>query len=145
MSKYLAKHRPFEVCYLLFFPLTSVHLKFSEKFINHTMNQASVALILSTNVYQTIQVRKKSWWERERERERKRERERERKREREREKERDLRNQLPNLHRWHQTVWQKWKRIGNPLIQSVRIYTQYIGMEFGIEKFTMLIIKSEKR
>ena len=31
------------------------------------------------------------------------------------------------------------------LIQTVRIYHHDIGMEFGIEKFTMLIMKSGKR
>ena len=30
------------------------------------------------------------------------------------------------------------------LIQTVRIYSQYIGMEFGIEKRTMLVVKSNK-
>ena len=31
------------------------------------------------------------------------------------------------------------------LIHAVRIYSQDIGMEFGIEKFTLLIMKSKKR
>ena len=31
------------------------------------------------------------------------------------------------------------------LIQTIRTYSQEIGMEFGIEKRTMLIMKSEKR
>ena len=31
------------------------------------------------------------------------------------------------------------------LIQAVRIYNNYIGMEFGIEKCAMLIMKSRKR
>ena len=31
------------------------------------------------------------------------------------------------------------------LIQTVRIYSQDIGMEFGIEKYAMLVIKSGKR
>ena len=31
------------------------------------------------------------------------------------------------------------------LIDSVRIYSQDIGMEFGIEKCTMLVMKSHKR
>ena len=30
------------------------------------------------------------------------------------------------------------------LIQAVRIYSEYIWMEFGIEKCAMLIMKSEK-
>ena len=30
-------------------------------------------------------------------------------------------------------------------IHAVRICSQVIGMEFGIEKYTMLIMKSEKR
>ena len=31
------------------------------------------------------------------------------------------------------------------LIQTMRIYSQDIGMEFGIEKYAMLIMKNEKR
>ena len=31
------------------------------------------------------------------------------------------------------------------LIHAVRIYSQDIGMEFGIEKFAMLVLKSDKR
>ena len=31
------------------------------------------------------------------------------------------------------------------LIQTVRIYSQVIGMEFGIEKCAMLVMKSGKR
>ena len=31
------------------------------------------------------------------------------------------------------------------LIQTVRIYIQDIGMEFGIEKYAMLVMKSGKR
>ena len=31
------------------------------------------------------------------------------------------------------------------LIHAVRIYSQYIGMEFGIEKCAMLIMKSGKQ
>ena len=31
------------------------------------------------------------------------------------------------------------------LIQTIRIYSQDIGMEFGIEKFTILIMNSGKR
>ena len=31
------------------------------------------------------------------------------------------------------------------LIHAVRIYSQDIGMEFGIEKCAMLVIKSDKR
>ena len=31
------------------------------------------------------------------------------------------------------------------LIHAVRIYSQDIGMEFGIEKFAMLVMKSGKR
>ena len=31
------------------------------------------------------------------------------------------------------------------LIQTVRIYSQDIGMEFGIEKCTMLVMKSDKQ
>ena len=31
------------------------------------------------------------------------------------------------------------------LIHTVRIYNQYVGMEFGIEKCAMLVMKSGKR
>ena len=31
------------------------------------------------------------------------------------------------------------------LIQTIRIYSQYLRMKFGIEKYGMLIIKSGKR
>ena len=31
------------------------------------------------------------------------------------------------------------------LIQTIRIYNQKIGMEFGIEKYSMLIMKSWKK
>ena len=40
---------------------------------------------------------------------------------------------------------QKNEKEQETLIQTVRIYSQNIGMEFGIEKFTMLIMKSGKR
>ena len=33
----------------------------------------------------------------------------------------------------------------NTLIQTIRIYSQDIGMEFGIEKYAMLIMKGGKR
>ena len=39
---------------------------------------------------------------------------------------------------------QKWKEL-EVLIQIVRIYSQVIGMEFGIEKCTMVIMRSRKR
>ena len=38
----------------------------------------------------------------------------------------------------------KIKKMGT-LIQEVRIYSQRIGMEFGIEKYAILVIKSGKR
>ena len=55
-------------------------------------------------------------------------------------------NQPPNVHGQHQIVCKKWKekKKKRKLIQAVRIYSQTIGMEFGIEKCTMLIIKSGK-
>ena len=31
------------------------------------------------------------------------------------------------------------------LIQTIRIFSQDIGMEFGIEKYAMLIMKKEKK
>ena len=36
---------------------------------------------------------------------------------------------------------QKMKKIVENLIYAVRIYRQNIGMEFGIEKYTMLVMK----
>ena len=41
-------------------------------------------------------------------------------------------------------VFAKNERELETLIQTVRIYNQDIGMEFGIEKCAMLIIKSRK-
>ena len=49
-------------------------------------------------------------------------------------------NQPSNVHRWHETVYQKGKRIRNPNTVS-----DDIGMEFGIEKWAMLIMKSRKQ
>ena len=49
-------------------------------------------------------------------------------------------NQSPNVHGQHWTVCQKWKTIGNPNTGS-----EDIGMEFGIEKYAILIMKSGKR
>ena len=40
---------------------------------------------------------------------------------------------------------EKWKRTLETLIHAVRIYSQDIGMEFGIEKCAMLVMKSGKR
>ena len=31
------------------------------------------------------------------------------------------------------------------LIQKIRIYSEHIGIEFGIDKYTIVIMKSEKR
>ena len=42
-------------------------------------------------------------------------------------------------------LFAKNKRELETLIQTVRIYNQDIGMEFGIEKCAMLIMKSGKR
>ena len=53
-------------------------------------------------------------------------------------------NQSPNIHGWHQTICKKWKRTGNSNTQ-VWIYSHEIGMEFVIEKCTMLVMKSGKR
>ena len=46
----------------------------------------------------------------------------------------------------HQTICQKWKKKEfETLIEVVRIYSEYIGIEFIIEKCAMLIMKSGKR
>ena len=42
-------------------------------------------------------------------------------------------------------IFAKNKKELETLIQTIRMYTQDIGMEFGTEKCTMLIIKKEKR
>ena len=47
-----------------------------------------------------------------------------------------------NVLGWHQTFYQKRKRIGNP---NVRIYNQDVGMEFAIDKCAILVMKSGKR
>ena len=52
-------------------------------------------------------------------------------------------DQSPKLHGRHQTA--KNEKEFENLICAVRIYSQDIGIEFGIEKCTMLLIKSGKR
>ena len=42
-------------------------------------------------------------------------------------------------------LFAKSEKEGETLIQTIRIYSQDIEMEFGIEKCTMLIMKSGKR
>ena len=44
------------------------------------------------------------------------------------------------LYGWHQGICKKWKRTGDP--DTIRIYSQHFGMEFGIEKYAILIMKS---
>ena len=39
----------------------------------------------------------------------------------------------------------KWKRIGNPDTCNERIQLEHIGIEFGREKYAMLMMKSNKR
>ena len=58
-------------------------------------------------------------------------------------------DQSPNVHGRHQTVCHRYKkkiflRIGNRHTQAVGIYSQDLGMEFGKEKYSMLIIRSGK-
>ena len=53
-------------------------------------------------------------------------------------------NQSFNVHGWHETIPKKWKKM-ETLIYVVRIYIQGIGMEFGIEKCAMLVMKSGKQ
>ena len=52
-------------------------------------------------------------------------------------------DQSPNVHGRHQTILKKRKRTGKS--NTHRIYGQDIGMEFGIEKCAMLVMKSGKR
>ena len=52
-------------------------------------------------------------------------------------------NHLMYLDR-HQTFWKNEKEL-ETLIHTVRIYSRDIGMEFGIEKCAMLVMKSGKR
>ena len=49
-----------------------------------------------------------------------------------------------NHHGWHQTIFKNEKEL-ETLIHTVRIDSQDIGMEFGIEKYAMLVMKSDKR
>ena len=42
-------------------------------------------------------------------------------------------------------IFLKMKKVQETLIQTVRIYSQNVGMEFGIEKFLILIMKREKK
>ena len=53
-------------------------------------------------------------------------------------------NQPPHVHGRHQIVCQKFFKV-EILIQAARIYSQDIGIEFGIEKCSMLIMNSRKR
>ena len=52
--------------------------------------------------------------------------------------------QPSNVQGRHQPAYQKQKRL-ETLIMIVRIYSENIGMEFGIEKCAMLIMKNEKQ
>ena len=40
---------------------------------------------------------------------------------------------------------QKNKKELDTVIQTIRIYTQHVGIKFGIEEYAMLITKSGKR
>ena len=53
-------------------------------------------------------------------------------------------NQLPNVHGQHQAKNAKNENKLESLIQTVKIYSDDIGMEFGIERCAMLIMKSGK-
>ena len=52
-------------------------------------------------------------------------------------------NQPSNIHERHKTA-KNYKDLVT-LIQTARMYSEDIEMEFGIEKFTILIMKSRKR
>ena len=49
--------------------------------------------------------------------------------------------QILNVHKWHQTFWPKMRKNWKPF-HSEDIHRD-IGMESGIEKYAMPIIKSE--
>ena len=49
-----------------------------------------------------------------------------------------------DLHGWHQPFAKNEKEL-ETLIKTVRLYNQDIEMEFGIEKYAMLVMKSVKR
>ena len=53
-------------------------------------------------------------------------------------------DKLLYVHGSYQDIRQKWKK-QETLIQTVRKYSQDIGMEFGIDKRAILITKSGKR
>ena len=57
-------------------------------------------------------------------------------------------DQLSNVHGWHQTICKNlFAKVGKQLetvMHTVRIYSQYIDMEFSIEKRTMLVMKNGK-
>ena len=53
-------------------------------------------------------------------------------------------DQPPNIHGWHKTICKNEKELGT-LIHTVRLYSQYIRMKFGIEKCALLVMKSGKR
>ena len=53
-------------------------------------------------------------------------------------------SQPSNAHGRYWKNCQKWKKM-ETLIQAVRIYSKDIGMEFGIEKCYMLIMRSKIR
>ena len=52
-------------------------------------------------------------------------------------------NQPPNIHGWH--LFAKNEKELENLEQAVRIYSEDTGMEFGIEKCAMFIMKSGKQ
>ena len=54
-------------------------------------------------------------------------------------------DQSPNVYGRLRTVYQKMKKGLETLIQAVRIYSQEIGMEFGIERCATLIMRYGKR
>ena len=57
-----------------------------------------------------------------------------------------LREKINHLmHMDNIKLFAKYKKELETLIQTIRIYSQDIGMEFGIEKCVMFIIKSGKR
>ena len=53
-------------------------------------------------------------------------------------------DQSPNVHGWHQ-LFAKNEKALETLIHAVRIYSQDLRMEFGIEKCALFVMKSGKR
>ena len=56
----------------------------------------------------------------------------------------DHQHSITRVHGRHKAIYKNWKRMAT-LIQTIRIYSLETGMEFGIEKYALLMKKSGKR